>query len=493
MRKYFVVLVAAVALVAFSMPAAAVDIGASGFYHGFAILSNFQDGGGGPSLRAGTDVNGEASAEQTNAYVAQRFRVKWTFGNENVKAVWYLESDMIWGDAAGSVPTASCRNCGGALGADKVQTETKQINVWFKIPNTSMESTVGIQTVPGHYSGIFNANNDMAGITFKGKYEPVSYSVVWAKLYENNTNNTDDATLYEGRVQFAPNKESTLGITFDFLQDDTGAPTGGLPRLQFASGPDNAPINFSNYKGKLYMPGVDGSIKVGPVKISGWLLYQTGTYESTLPNTNDVDVSGFAANLRGDMTIGPGKAFLEGLYISGDDDVGDDNFDSIITLGDFQQNASPGGYAGYSKPHMVILFSTWNMASISQCIIGCSGAEYGDSYNNSGRGIWFIGGGYNQKFTDKLWGEFNVGYLQSTELYQFDRDGGRDKDMGTEINATVGLEIQKGLQVSVTGAYVFFGDFVRDLPDTTAGFAPTDVQPAFKDAWTSYARLDYKF
>ena len=490
MRKYLVVLVAAVALMAFSMPAAAVDIGASGFYHGFAIMSNFHDGSGGPSLRADAIVNGEPSTPQTNSYVAQRFRVKWTFGNENVKAIWYLESDMIWGDSAGSTDAAAGRNFGGALGADKVQTETKQINVWFKIPNTSLESTVGIQTVPGHYSGIFNANNDMAGITFKGKYEPVSYSLVWAKLYENNTSHTDDATLYEGRVSFAPTKDSTLGITFDALIDDTGS---GTPRLQLASGPDNAPINLTDYHGQLWMPGVDGSIKVGPVKLSGWFFYQFGNYDSTLPGGTDFDVSGFAANLRADASIGPGKAFFEGLYISGDDDETDDNFDSIITLGDFQNNASPGGYAGYTKPHMVILLSTWNMASISQCLIGCSGGEYGDSYGNSGRGIWYVGAGYNQKFTDSLSGEINVGHLEATELYSFDSQGGREKDMGTEVNATVTLGIQKGLNVSVTGAYAFFGDFVRDLPDTTLGFAPTDVQPSFKDAWTTYARLDYKF
>ena len=39
---------------------------------------------------------------------------------------------------------------------------------------------------------------------------------------------------------------------------------------------------------------------------------------------------------------------------------------------------------------------------------------------------------------------------------------GRDNDMGTEVNATVTLALQKGLNFSVTGAYAFLGDFVRD-------------------------------
>ena len=62
----------------------------------------------------------------------------------------------------------SGRNNGGALGADCVQTETKQINVWFKIPNTSIESTVGLQGIGDVYSGVFDATNDMAGIAIKG-------------------------------------------------------------------------------------------------------------------------------------------------------------------------------------------------------------------------------------------------------------------------------------------------------------------------------------
>jgi hypothetical protein len=204
----------------------------------------------------------------------------------------------------------------------------------------------------------------------------------------------------------------------------------------------------------------------------------------------DLDVAGFAANLRGEMKVGPGKAFLEGLYITGDDNENDTDFDSIITLGDFQQNASPGGYSGYTKTHMVMMLSTWNMASISQCVIGCSGGELGDSLSNSGRGIWHVAAGYSQKFTDMLSGEMNVGYVAATELYGFDKDGGRDNPMGTEINATVTAEIQKGLKISLTGAYAFLGDFMRDLP-ANPGVDPNMDQ--FEDAWTSYVRVNYTY
>jgi hypothetical protein len=235
MRKGLIGLVAAVALAAFALPASAgvglADLQASGFYHGFAIMSNFLDGGGGPSLR-------NSDEEQTNAYVQQRFRVKWTFGSENVKAVWYLESDMRWGDSSGSTPTPATRNQGGALGADKVQTETKNIYVWFKIPNTSIKTTFGLQGIGDSYSRVFASKGgaDMAAIQITGKFDPVSYRFVFGKLYEGATQITDDVTLWMGEAKFKPTKNVKAGINFYYLQDDSGKDTDPGARMDPSHG-----------------------------------------------------------------------------------------------------------------------------------------------------------------------------------------------------------------------------------------------------------------
>jgi hypothetical protein len=468
MRKCLIALVAVIAVAMVAAPAMA-DMKASGFYRSKAWLSNFDGRSGVPSVD---------DADKTAAFVEQRFRVKFDFGTENVKAVWYLESDMLFGDSSGSAPPgAAARNVGGALGGDKVQTETKNIYVWFKIPDTSVDMTWGLQAQKDAYQGVFY-NADLAGIFLNGKYEPIGYTLGWAKLYEVANDTWDDATLYQAEVGWAPSKETKLGFNFYFLQDSTGKP-GGQAKLDLFT-PSGGPA-IDNYDLKLYMPGINGSMKLGPVTLSGFFFWQTGTFEAVLPGDQDADVSAYAADLRGDMALGPGKFFIEGLYLSGGDLSGSNpDYEAPITFGDFQV-MGPGGNSSYTRTRMQILLASWDTINVSQCLIGCSGGEYGDSLGNGGRGLWHIAAGYSQKFGDNLSAEVNIGYLAAVDTLVADFPG-RGTDMGTEINAGVAYNITKGLSCGLYGAYVFLGDFVAD-----------DATSDFTDPWTTYARINYSY
>jgi hypothetical protein len=470
MRKGLIVLLAAVVAVAFAMPAMAdlipTNLKVSGFYRSKAWLSNFHDAGGAPSLR--TDTVGDEA--QTNAYVEQRFRVKFAFGTENVQAVWFLESDMLWGDNAGSTPTASSRNSGGALGADKVQTETKNIYVWFKVPDTSVDVTVGLQGQSDDYAGVLFGGADMAGIFVKGKFEPVSYRFGFAKLYENVVQKADDMTLYIASVKFVPVKEAKLGLNFYFLQDDTGKNIN-------ATALPSPVVAGTQFKSKVYMPGVDASFKAGPATISGFAQYQNGKVESQIAGVSDIDISAYLADLRLDMNLGPGKIFVEGLYLSGGDGTGND-YEAPITLA--TREASPGGNSSYSRTNMTILLASPDTINVSQCLIGCSGAETSTDPGNGGRGIWHAAAGYSQNLTEKVKGQFNVGYLSATKKLNTDTNKG--KDMGTELNARIDYNLAKGLDVGVVGAYAFIGDFYN-----------FNGSPDIEDAWSSYARVNYAF
>jgi hypothetical protein len=155
--------------VAFALPAMAdltpKNLNVSGFYRAKSWVSNFQGVAGSGAASLATDP-------PTAAFVEQRARVKFDFGTENVKAVWFLETDMLFGDSGATV----ARNQGGALGGDSINIETKNMYLWFKIPDTSLDFTVGLQNQSDPYAGVFYGGADMAGIFMNAKFEPVTVS-----------------------------------------------------------------------------------------------------------------------------------------------------------------------------------------------------------------------------------------------------------------------------------------------------------------------------
>jgi hypothetical protein len=475
MRKGLIVLLAAVVAVAFALPAMAdlipTNLKVSGFYRSKAYMSNFHSGQ--------TTAVTTSEQEKTFAFVEQRARVKFAFGNENVQAVWQFESDMLWGDSSGA---PGGRNTGGALGADSVQLETKNVYVWFKVPDTSIDVTVGLQAFPDAYAGVLfsGGGTDAAGIAVKGKFEPVTYRVAWAKLYGDLGSQTDEANdtdLYILEANFAPMKEAKVGANLYFLKDGSGK----LPATAKLD-PFNGLGPIVNAKLNLYIPGVTATFKAGPATLTGFGFYQFGELESTI-GAPDIDVRAYGADVRATMKLGPGNFFVEGLYLSGGDDPADE-YEAPITLGDFQSAGvatGPGGVSGFSRTRMQILLPSWDTINVSQCLIGCSGGIFGDSPGNGGRGIWHIAAGYSQNVTPKVKIEANVGYMAATDLYAVG-DEFRDNDFGTEVNAGLHYNIAKGLDVGVFGAYVFLGDFVN-----------VNATSSFEDPWTTYARVNYAF
>jgi hypothetical protein len=500
MRKGWIVLLVAVVAVAFALPAMAdmtpTNLKVSGFYRSKAYVSNFIDGYSKPSLRTGLP----GDEKQVNAFVEQRFRVKFAFGTENVQAVWFLESDMIWGDVAGGNKQfttdtgglGAARNSGGALGADRIATETKNIYVWFKVPDTSMDFTVGLQNQTDAYAGIMYGGADFTGVFMTGMVEPVKWKLGWAKLYENDTRKTDDMTLYVAETNFAPVKEFNLGLNFYFLQDDTQkqnvvvfSSTSSGVELPFPGTAGGAnPLGALNSK-KVYTPGVNVAFQAGPAKLSGFAVYQFGKIDYLSPANKDIDIQAYMVDARADLNAGPGKAFVEGLYMSGGDNPRD-KYKAIIGLA--TNEGSPGGNSGYSRTSMHSMLFSPDTINISQCLVGCSGGEMGADLGMNGRGLWHVAAGYSQELTKALRGEVNVGYLAATKRLK-DAAGVQEERagnaMGTEVNAQLNYNIYKGLDVGATGSYVFLGDFFKE------GTGAAQAKP--KDPWTGIARINYAY
>src|SRR4030066_1480475 len=201
MRKVLMVVFAVVLVAAFALPAMA-DTQVSGYYRAKGYISNFK------RLGAASVNPDPDNIETTSSYVEQRIRAKFSFGEENVKAVWFAELDPNFG--IGNFQNGT-RNQGGALGADSIDLETKNLYVWFKVPNTTWDVTVGLQNVSDSYAGVLFGYADMAGVFANFKFEPVAIRLGWAKWFEGDVQEADDADLYVAEAKFSPTKDGKWG------------------------------------------------------------------------------------------------------------------------------------------------------------------------------------------------------------------------------------------------------------------------------------------
>lgn len=441
MRKGFLIMLAVV-LVAAMAATAMADTNVAGYFRAKGHVGNYAN--------YGTPVI--AADQATGSYVEHRLRAKIGVGDENVRAYYFAEFDQMWGDSTAGV----ARGSGGALGGDSINLETKNMYVWFKLPNTSFDFAVGLQSVFDSYAWIlFGA--DMSGVTTTFKVEPATFRAGAYKFFEGDVAEADDVDFYIAEAKLAPMKDVKVGLNFYFLRSGRGS-IGAAPALAAA---DTGSV-------KVYTPGIDFSAKAGPASLTGFAFFQTGKVQNI--GVADVDISAFAGDLRADLNVGPGKAFVEGLYISG----GDNNaakYKSIVGAADWSATQ-----VFYNRSGMQILFPNTDAINTA--------TPLSINYSNGGRGLYHIAAGYSQKLGDRISGKVGAGYLSATKLLLVTDSTRKGKGMGTEVNATVEYNISKGLDFGVSGAYAWLGDFFKS---NVAGAVDPD------NAYDLYAKINYAF
>jgi len=462
MRKGWIALLV-VALTVGLAASAMADTNLSGFIRAKGYVSNYENYGAG-YISPSVDPS-------TNSYVEQRARLMFTSAGENVKGVAFFEIDQMFGDSA----YTTGRNLGGGLEADTINLETKNVYVWFKVPNTSLDFTVGVFGLSDSYAGTLLGLADVAGVAANYKYDPVTFRFAWAKFWENATNKADDVDFYMAEAKFSPVKDVKVGVNFYFLNDMGGGTKGNAHAS--AINPAEIAAVTGLRKVRVYIPGVDVAFKVGPVDLSGFFFYETGKAKGS--GSNDVDIKGFAADLRADANVGPGKAFLEALYVSGDDNKssGDKKYKSILTASNYNLAGS-----FYTRTDTAILLPNIDDLNSSKAL----------SYDvaNGGAGLFHVAAGYSQKLMDKLTGKVGVAYSAAAKKRARDYGGvfnfADEKAMATEVNANVNYNITKGLDFGLYGAYAWLGSA---YDKNFAGTAAADND----NLYDLHARLNYAF
>jgi hypothetical protein len=475
-KKTVAIATAVGALAAISVPAMAMENEFHGMYRLRAMMSNYENAGGGTLLNKAPNLT----------VFEQRARIQYIAkANDDLKLVTHFEIDSSWGDTAYN----NGRGLGGAMGADTVNLETKNVYIDFNCPLTGANVKVGIQPVSDAYKGVF-FTDDVAGIFAAKKFGVVTTTVGFSRLQDYNRSAPTAGITTPAEPAGTP----TLAATYPIASFETANPTGRntldllLLDAKFAVSKDltvggsyylvrNDPPNVS-YKNALdvHMVGVNAAAKIAMISADAFLAYQAGSELAASPGK---DLSAYAAQVAAKADLGAAGAVRANvLYTSGDKEnsATKTNAWQSLTSGDTFATSSN---AYYESKMLLLMRSSYAMDS-DKAIVNFT--------NNVNRGLTLLVVGYDAKITDKLDASANVGYAMSSQKFKNDRSA----SIGTELNAQIDYKLFSNLTASLTGAYVILGD-AKKYATTAAPFSTTAATVKNDNPYLGSVMFNYVF
>ena len=375
--------------------------------------------------------------------------------NEYAGFVWTGEIDVDWGDSS----YTDNRGGGGAIAADVVNLENKNLYLHFSIPETPVSFRGGITGVS--IVDNFILGTDIVGMRVLVDLGDTRINVDWLRLWDTDENSIVDDTDFwhiSGSHKFG--KTAQIGGFFAYLKDGSGHSAGSgilqgagnnnVAWLSRSAGLDTATRKellpaTATYDGDLFYLGVQGNAMLGPVKLDGWAFYNFGEYEIKNKVIDDVDVNGFAATLRGSTQIESVGLSLQALYGSGSDK--DDEFTYIT--GEAYQLAG----AFYYRTGMMILMQDGDDINNSSALV----YNASNIWENRTLGLIGVFAGATAKLPMNLSGKVGLGGIWSAE----DRVANGETEMGYEINGKLTYQVAPNATIALNGAYAIVGDFYQ--------------------------------
>jgi len=460
-KKTVAIATAVGALAAISVPALAFENEFHGMYRLRAMVTNFENANGGVIL--GKDLPGATTLFE------QRARLQYTAkASDDLKLVTHFEIDSTWGDTA----YQNGRGMGGAMGADTVNLETKNVYLDFNCPLTGANVKVGIQPQIDAYKGIF-FNDDVAGIFASKKFGGVTATAGFSRLQDYARQVPIAATA--GAATAVGNPSGLASGTFNPFE--TANPLGkstldlALLDAKFAVSKDltvGGSYYFLNYNPltisrkdalNVHVIGVNAAAKLGIISADAFLAYQTGSELAVAGR----DLSAFAGQVavKADLAKA-GTVRGNVLYTSGDDGKSTTKNKAWQSLSSGDTNTTSSN-TYYDSKMVLLMRNVVNMDSDKALV---------NYTNNANRGLTLVTVGYDAAINDKLGASVNVGYAMSSQKYAADKSD----SIGTELNAQVDYKMFSNLTASLTGAYVILGDAKKYT--TTANTFTTAAQKA---------------
>lgn len=437
--------------VASAVPAMAIENEFHGMYRAYGFMTN---------ALSGSSVSGAFNLRdnsKTDKFIEQRARLQYIAkASDDLRLVTHFELDTKFGGAQTSGKYVAGQGDSGNLDADKINLETKNVYLDFKIPSIPVRTQVGIQPYNDSFGGLYG-NFDATGVTFNGNfgalkatygYFTVANALATTPQFDSNK---DTADLNVLDLKFAINKDMTVGASYYMLLDKVGTATL---------------VNNT--------VGLNAAAKVGPASLTAAFGLQFGkanpgtnvSYGS--PALSAEGTTAIAAAVAAKIAAGPGSVNVAALYLSGDKDG----------TGYNKGWQSIGSGVNYYTPANMWLI-TRNVATINSSVAIGGNPDLA----RDGRGILGVFAGY-EGTAGKVFYNANAGAAKVDK-----KRAAESANIGAEINATIGYKLYANLSTQLTAAYMIVGDgYGKD----TGTLLPGGVNKADNPFLTAVA-LNYAF
>jgi hypothetical protein len=426
MKKFAILALAALMVVALTIPASALENEFGGAFNTRFQSRNNYDGFDRSTTYPGADDHDQNVQQRTRLYYTAKI-------NDNLKLVNKFEMDATWGSATGSRAGGAATNRGyGQVGADGANIEIK--NTYADFNTGPVNWTVGTQGY-NLFRGYYIAD-DASGVIARWKVlDNFVLAGSWLKVYEGGTgqNNADvDSYTLTGAFWFSENISIKPSINWAHSSDlgpGVGAASSSAALAAAGAAGVLEDADTFNY-------GFDFDMAYDNWGLWVTAIMQDGTVNSSL---GDLDNKGYLVGVGGNVMLGMFDLYAEAAYSSGDDDPLDSDNDTF---------SAPYGSHVWSE--LLADGTLWNG--------GVAGRpDNGDTYDQMGN-VWYAGVGCKVSPMDKLTINPSVWYVSLAE----DNQTG-EKAIGTEGNLVISYQLVEGLNVDLIGAYLWADDAFSDI------------------------------
>jgi hypothetical protein len=471
MKKLSVLLVAAIMVLALTMPALAFENEFGGYWRTRAF-SNWNFTGEDQTKRLDT----ERIDTRTRLYYTAKF-------SDNLKFVNKFEMNASWGGSVGTMsngygtgkdPVTAGSATYGQLAADGANLVVKASYVDFKL--AQQRFTVGVQDFALARSYLFD--DDAAGIKAIFKVNDALYlPLIYMKLYEGGTGkvpaiptgtNADnyDVDAYVFYPSIFLTKDNVLKPHLAYLVSENFSrfQTKALTNAQLNP---LSPLGATKLNAWTYGLEYDGKFDI--FTIGATAIGEAGdvTVNPLFANGHDkINLKGFLFDVRGGVDLGPANIHAKGIYASGDG------------KNDFVRTGDDWGFfvPGYSN-NVGANINNYDQANWAE-IMGCGMFDYqfpsgalGTQISNAI--IGGIGGSYkliqDLKFSADLW------YAQAADSVYMPTTRSNSDSYGTELDLKVTYMLVDNLKLDLVGAYLWAGDIIAKSSSAANSANPIEI------------------